>query len=171
MSLAKFFAVLTAATALSVSAGLADPPQDDRRPQKHDSMQGQKDDRDHAQHQDSMQGPSHDSMQGRDSMRGPNRDAPNRDAMGPAQHGDRDWRDDRGSWHRDHDRYWRPDYRGFAPRDRVFGELRRHQFMRFDGAPYWFQGRYVVKSFDRQGRRVFVEINPYTGIYIGVVRF
>lgn len=144
MSLNKFFAVLTAVTALSTATAFADPPQDDRRPQQHDSMRG---DHDAMQGRDSMQGPHRDSMQGpqrdRDSMRGPG----------------------------NHDRYWRPEYRGFVPRDRVFGELRRHHYMRFDGDPYWYQGRYVVRSFDRQGRRVFVEINPYTGAFIGVVRF
>lgn len=140
MSLNKFFAVLTAVTALSTATAFADPPRDDRHMEKHDSMQGP--------HRDSMQGPQHDSMQGPrghdgDAMRGRDK----------------------------HDRYWRPEYRGFVPRDRIFGELRRHHYMRFDGDPYWYQGRYVVRSFDRSGRRVFIEVNPYTGGFIGVVRF
>lgn len=88
-------------------------------------------------------------------------------------HGDRDWRDDRGNWHRDRDRYWRQDFgkRGFIGRDRIFFMLRQHNFNRFAGDPYWLQGRYVVKTYDRRGRVIFVEINPYTGQYIGVVRF
>lgn len=86
--------------------------------------------------------------------------------------GDRNWQDDRGSWHSDHDRYWRSDFRGgFAARDRIFSALRQHQYNRFDGDPYWFNGRYVVRTFDRRGRPVIVELNPYTGEFIGVIRF
>jgi hypothetical protein len=71
-----------------------------------------------------------------------------------------------------HDRYWRSDFRGgFAARDRIFSALRHHQYNRFDGDPYWFNGRYVVRTFDRQGRPVIVEINPYTGEFIGVINF
>ena len=98
-------------------------------------------------------------------------------AMGGAMHGpqgnqSRDWQDDRGGWHRDHDRYWRPEFRGgFVARDRIFVDLRRHNYVRFDGDPYWFNGRFVVKTFDRWGRPVIVEVNPYTGAFIGVVRF
>ena len=86
--------------------------------------------------------------------------------------GDWNWQDDRGSWHRDHDRYWRPEFHGgFVARDRVFFVLRQHQYNRFDGDPYWFQGRYVVRTFDRWGRPVIVELNPYTGEFIGVIHF
>ncbi len=85
----------------------------------------------------------------------------------------RDWRDDRGNWHRDHDRYWRSEYRNrrFVGRDHIFMELRRRHYTRFVGDPYWFQGRYVVRAYDRFGRVVFVEVNPYTGAFIGVIRF
>jgi hypothetical protein len=85
----------------------------------------------------------------------------------------KNWRDDRGNWHNDHDRYWRPDFgqRRYVNRDRIFLELRRRRYTRFSGDPYWFQGRYVVKTYDRWGRLVYVEINPYTGAFIGVVRF
>lgn len=83
------------------------------------------------------------------------------------------WRDDRGDWHNDHDRYWRPDFgqRRYVDRNRVFMELRRRHYTRFLGDPHWFQGRYVVRTYDTWGRIVFVEINPYTGGFIGVVRF
>ena len=70
-----------------------------------------------------------------------------------------------------HDRYWRPEYHGYVARDRVFFGLRSHGFTRYVGDPYWVGGRYVVKSYDRFGHIVFVEVNPYTGGYIGVVRF
>ena len=83
------------------------------------------------------------------------------------------WRDDRGGWHGDHDRYWRHDYgrRGYVHRDRIFEGLRRRRYNRFDGDPYWFQGRYIVRSYDRFGMPIFIEIDPYTGDFIGVVRF
>jgi hypothetical protein len=86
---------------------------------------------------------------------------------------DRDWRDSRGSWHSDHDRYWRSDYgnRGYIDRDRIFGELRRRHYRRFIGDPYWYHGRYVVRTYDRWGRLVYVEVNPYTGLYIGLATF
>lgn len=80
-----------------------------------------------------------------------------------------DRRDDRSEVR--HDRYWRDGYHGFVDRDRVFVTLRAHHFTRFVGDPYWFHDRYVVKTYDRFGRVVFVEINPYTGDFIGVVRF
>jgi len=75
---------------------------------------------------------------------------------------------DRGG---NHDRYWHQGYRGYVGRDVVFRGLRAHGFARWAGDPYWFQGRYVVKSYDRFGHVVFVEVNPYTGGFVGVVRF
>ena len=84
---------------------------------------------------------------------------------------DRDgYRDgDRGI--RGHDRYWRDGYRGTIGRDFVFRSLRAHHFNRFVGDPYWYQGRYVVRTYNRFGHVVFVEVNPYTGGFIGEVRF
>jgi len=82
------------------------------------------------------------------------------------------WRDDRGGWHGDHDRYWRSGYRGYIGDHNVYyRNLRSHGYTRWDGAPYWYQGRYVVRSYDRFGRAAFVEMNPYTGGFVGVVRF
>lgn len=83
------------------------------------------------------------------------------------------WRDDRGSWHNDHDRYWRQDYgqRRYVDRDRIFFNLRRRRYRRFYGDPYWYMGRYVVRTYDPYGRLIFVEVDPYTGDYIGVIRF
>lgn len=81
------------------------------------------------------------------------------------------WRDDRGGWHGDHDRYWNNGYRGYRSGDIYYRNLRAHGYSRWDGAPYWYQGRYVVRSYDRYGRVVFVEMNPYTGGFVGVVRF
>lgn len=83
------------------------------------------------------------------------------------------WRDDRGGWHNDRDRYWRKNYgnRRYIGRDRIFYNLRRRHYSRFVGDPYWFRGRYVVKTFDRRGNMIFVEVNPYTADFIGVIRF
>jgi hypothetical protein len=83
------------------------------------------------------------------------------------------WRDDRGAWHGDHDRYWREGYgrRRYVDRDRVFFNLRRRNYNRFAGDPYWFQGRYLVRTYDRWGNVILVEVDPYTGNFIGVVRF
>jgi hypothetical protein len=87
---------------------------------------------------------------------------------GPA---DWHWKDNRGGWHRDHDRYWRPEFRGFVSLDRLFFSLRQNRYTRFDGEPYWFRGHFVIRTFDRRGRPVIVELNPYTGDFIGIVRF
>lgn len=83
------------------------------------------------------------------------------------------WRDNRGGWHNDHDRYWRPEWREhrYVERDRFYGELRRHHYYRWSGAPYWYHGRYVIRTYDRWGRVVFVEMNPYTGGFMGEIRF
>lgn len=68
------------------------------------------------------------------------------------------------------DRYWKPEYKGgYVAHDRVFGELRRHHYKRFDGNPFFRDGHYVVKTW-RDGHVVFVEINPYTGEIIGEIR-
>lgn len=92
------------------------------------------------------------------------------------RHGDRHDGDRRGGdrhdGNRGHDRYWRQEYRhGYVDRDRVFFGLRQHHYSRFIGDPYWFNGRYVVRSYDRFGHIVIVEVDPYTGEFIGVIRF
>jgi hypothetical protein len=81
----------------------------------------------------------------------------------------RDYRGDygyRGSY--DH-RGWRHEHRRFADRDTIFRSLRFHH-VRYVGDPYFVRGHYVVRSYDRFGRVNFVEINPYTGDVIGVIR-
>jgi len=85
-----------------------------------------------------------------------------------AERHDHDGYMDRG---RGHDRYWREGYRSYAGRDVFFRSLRAHHYMRWAGDPYWFHGRYVIRTYDRFGNIVFVELNPYTGDVIGVVRF
>ncbi|MDE1940129.1 MAG: hypothetical protein KGI68_13995 [Alphaproteobacteria bacterium] len=80
-----------------------------------------------------------------------------------------DRRDDRRDVR--HDRYWRDGYHGYVDTGIVYRNLRAHHYYRWDGAPYWVNGRYVVRSYDRFGHVVFVEVNPYTGGFIGVLRF
>jgi hypothetical protein len=164
--------LLAGAAALAFAGASAEPPHNPNCPPGHEHC---------------MNGPQggHDQM-GRDQMghdqmgHGPAAPAPKMmggqmSGPGPAFKGgpaDWAWQDDRGGWHRDHDRYWRPDFRaGFAPRDRLFMSLRAHSYNRFDGEPYWFRGRFVIRTFDRFGRPVIVELNPYNGNFIGVARF
>ena len=84
---------------------------------------------------------------------------------------DRDHRDNDNSWHHGSDRHygWSRDHRRFADRDTIFRSLRYHH-IRYSGEPYFVRGHYVVRSFDRFGRVSFIEINPYTGDVIGVIR-
>ena len=86
-------------------------------------------------------------------------------------HGDYDWQDNHGSWHNDHDRYWRHSYhdRVFVDDDVVFNILRHRHYTEFEGRPFWFHGRFIVRTHDRWGRLVMIEVNPYTGAYIGIL--
>src|SRR5665213_2373622 len=70
---------------------------------------------------------------------------------------------------RDHD--GRPDRSWSEKHDRDGYRDVRHDHYRCTGDPYFYQGRYVVRSYNRFGKVVFVEINPYTGSFIGEVRF
>lgn len=106
------------------------------------------------------------------------RDRDGRPGYGWVDHRERDtYRD--GYWdgrrdaHRDYrrDRYWRPEFHGYVPHERVYVSLRNHGYANWAGAPYWYRDRYVVRTYDRWGRPVFVEVNPYTADYVGVVRF
>ena len=49
--------------------------------------------------------------------------------------------------------------------------LERKGYTRFIGDPYWFHDRYVVRTYDRWGNVVYVEVDPYSGAFIGEVRF
>ena len=82
----------------------------------------------------------------------------------------RDWRGERhGVWRDPY--YWSGYGHGYVGHDRVFMGLRSHNYNRFIGNPYWYHGRYVVRTYDRWGNVVFVEVNPYTGGFIGEIRF
>ena len=70
---------------------------------------------------------------------------------------------------------FRRDYRDFRRDDqmvrheRVLETLRFHHY-RVMGRPIFVHGHYVVKTFNRFGRPVFVEIDPYTGAFRGEFR-
>jgi len=72
----------------------------------------------------------------------------------------RDLRDDRRDLRLD---------RRMVDRRVVFNTL-RNRHIRYSGDPYFVRGHYVVKSFDRFGHVVFVEVNPYTGGVVGIIR-
>jgi Ni/Co efflux regulator RcnB len=79
---------------------------------------------------------------------------------------DRDFDRDHGrheGWYRDRD-----DHR-YVDRDRIYWNL-RYRHIRFYGDPFFYRGHYVVRSFDPYGRAVFVEVNPYTGGFVGFIR-
>ena len=60
-------------------------------------------------------------------------------------------------------------HRPYVARTRVYETLRLHRYAGL-GDPYFLHGRYVVRSHDRFGRTVLVQIDPWTGRYIGIVR-
>jgi Ni/Co efflux regulator RcnB len=73
------------------------------------------------------------------------------------------------SWH---DRGWRHDRferHAFVNRMRVADTLRFHHY-RMIGDPYFVHGRYVVRTHDRFGRIVFVQVDPYSGAFVREVR-
>ena len=62
-----------------------------------------------------------------------------------------------------------PMHRNFVVHERVVDVLRAHHY-RFIADPVFIHGHYVVKSSDRFGHILFVEIDPYTGAFIGPFR-
>jgi hypothetical protein len=60
-------------------------------------------------------------------------------------------------------------HRHYVERARIQSALRFHHY-RVVGAPYFLRGHYVVRTHDRRGRPVIVEVNPYTGAFIGEFR-
>ena len=55
--------------------------------------------------------------------------------------------------------------RGYADRVRVVEGLRFHRYAVI-GNPYWVHGRYVVRTHDRFGRLVFVQVDPRSGAFV-----
>ena len=81
-----------------------------------------------------------------------------------AQPGDR-YGDHHGGWER-HERF---EHRVLIDRVRLDRALRFHSY-RMIGDPYFVHGRYVVRTHDRFGRIVFVQVDPYSGAFVREVR-
>jgi hypothetical protein len=60
-------------------------------------------------------------------------------------------------------------HRPYVARARVYETLRLHRYVGL-GDPYFLHGRYVVRSHDRFGHTVLVQVDPWSGRYIGIVR-
>ncbi len=60
-------------------------------------------------------------------------------------------------------------HRHFVERARIDEALRFRHF-RMVGTPYFLHGHYVVRTHDRFGRLVVVEIDPSTGAFLGEFR-
>jgi Ni/Co efflux regulator RcnB len=60
-------------------------------------------------------------------------------------------------------------HRPYVMHERAIQVLRDHRY-RLVADPIFIRGHYVVKTFNRRGRTVFVEINPYTGAFLGEFR-
>ena len=60
-------------------------------------------------------------------------------------------------------------HRPIVERVRIYDTLRFHHY-RSVGAPYFVGHHYVVRTVNRFGRPVLVEVNPYTGAFIGEFR-
>ena len=69
-------------------------------------------------------------------------------------------RHDRADLHRD-----LREHRGYVERMRIVDTLRVHNY-RVIGDPYFVHGRYVVRTHDRFGRIVFVQVDPYSGAFL-----
>jgi hypothetical protein len=59
----------------------------------------------------------------------------------------------------------RVEHRGYVNRIRIADGLRFHRYSMI-GDPYFVHGRYVVRTHDRFGRTVFVQVDPYSGAFI-----
>jgi hypothetical protein len=81
-----------------------------------------------------------------------------------------DHRDYRPVVRHEFDRGFHRDFhRPIVERVRVSDTLRFHHY-RSVGAPYFIGHHYVVRTVNRFGRTVLVEVNPYTGAFIGEFR-
>jgi hypothetical protein len=63
----------------------------------------------------------------------------------------------------------RIDHRAYVNRLRVADTLRLHRYSVI-GDPYFVHDRYVVRTHDRFGRLVFVQVDPYSGAFVREVR-
>ena len=80
------------------------------------------------------------------------------------------WDNHMGDYRSDHRPVVRPKFhRPFVERVRIYDVLRFHHY-RWIGDPYFVGSHYVVRTIDPFGRTVLVEVNPYTGAFIGEFR-
>ncbi len=79
-----------------------------------------------------------------------------------AQPWDRDHRGDR-HYNGNHGRYDR--HHGYVNRMHIHRTL-RHQRFSVISEPFFLRGRYVVRTHDRFGRMVLVQVDPYSGRFI-----
>jgi hypothetical protein len=78
------------------------------------------------------------------------------------------WGDHRFDRHHRY-RHERMERRAFVDRVRLSDSLRFHRY-RVIGEPYFVHDRYVVRTHDRFGRIVFVQVDPYSGAFVREVR-
>jgi hypothetical protein len=76
---------------------------------------------------------------------------------------------DAAPWHGPHHRGPVVVHRHYVDRVHVERILAPRHY-RVIGAPYFWQGRYVVRTHDRFGRIVLVRIDPYSGAFLGEIR-
>ena len=81
-----------------------------------------------------------------------------------AERHDRDGYRDNQRYDRQQDRR---DYRRIVDHERVFDIVRAHHY-RYIGEPYWYQGAYVIRTYDPYGHIVLVRIDPYSGAWGGI---
>lgn len=62
-----------------------------------------------------------------------------------------------------HDRYDR--HHGYAGRNHIYRALRPHHFTAISD-PFFLHGRYVVRTHDRFGRPMLVQVDPWSGAFI-----
>ena len=60
-------------------------------------------------------------------------------------------------------------HRAYVDRMRIAETLRFHR-LRMIGDPTFVHGRYVVRTHDRFGRIIFVQVDPYSGAFVREVR-
>ena len=82
--------------------------------------------------------------------------------------------DNRGDHRFDHrpvvrHEFYREFHRPVVERVRVYDTLRFHHYRRI-GEPYFVGRHYVVRTVNPFGRSVLVEVNPYTGAFMGEFR-
>lgn len=89
-------------------------------------------------------------------------------AAGPGSAAAQPW-DRYGDHHRAWQRHERFEHRVYVDRMRIAETLRFHR-LRMIGDPYFVHGRYVVRTHDRFGRIIFVQVDPYSGAFVRMVR-